>query len=220
MAAFRYKDLCLSVAAVLLGSSLAPARAEPAPTPPAASSRDGQHDFDWEFGCWKTSVRVLLSPLSGQSPDWAEYVGTSLVRPVLGGHFNLVELRVQGPHGKIEGSALRLYESEKRLWTLNYANARNGLLTAPVEGSFDGHGRGTFYAKDTLDGRPIKVRFIITVSPNHRAHFEQAYSADGGSVWELNWIADDTLLGSANGTCRLSSAVSPSPSSLGKEVGR
>jgi hypothetical protein len=23
-------------------------------------------------------------------------------------------------------------------------------------------------------------------------HFEQAFSADGGKTWEINWIADDT----------------------------
>lgn len=215
MAALRYRKVWFSVVAMLT-LSVAPARAAAAPASQVQSPRDGQRDFDWEFGCWKTSVRVLRNPLSGKAPDWAEYQGTSLVRPILGGHFNLVELRVQGAAGTIEGSALRLYEAQKHRWTLNYANARNGLLTAPVEGAFDGSGRGTFYANDTLDGRPIKVRFIITVSSNRTAHFEQAYSADGGSAWELNWIADDTFLGSADHACSLASAAYSSPSPAGK----
>jgi len=159
--------------------------------------RDGQRDFDWEHGAWTTKVRVLRNPLSGAAPDWAEYEGTSIVRPILGGRCNLVELSVEGPSGKIEGASLRLYEPQSHRWTLNYANVRDGLLTAPVKGGFDGHGRGIFYADDTLNGRPIRVRFVISVTSNATAHFEQAYSADGGSTWELNWIADDSRVRTA-----------------------
>jgi hypothetical protein len=159
--------------------------------------RNHQHDFDWEFGKWATKVRVLRNPLSGAAPAWSDYQGTSIVRPVLGGRFNLVELSVAGPAGRIEGAALRLYSAPTRSWTLNYSNVRDGLLTAPVRGGFDRHGRGIFYGDDKLEGRAIKVRFVITAFPNGRAHFEQAYSADGGSTWELNWVADDTLLRAA-----------------------
>jgi hypothetical protein len=168
------------------------------PRPPQVQPvRDGQHDFDWEHGIWATKVRVLRNPLSGAAPDWAQYQGTSLVRPILGGRYNLVELSVRGAAGRIEGASLRLYEPQSRRWTLNYANVRDGLLTTPVGGSFDGHGRGIFYADDTLNRRPIKVRFVISVVSNAAAHFEQAYSADGGSSWELNWIADDTRVPTA-----------------------
>ena len=30
-------------------------------------------------------------------------------------------------------------------------------------------------------------------------HFEQAFSADGGKTWEVNWIADDTRIAGAAG---------------------
>ena len=153
--------------------------------------RDGSHDFDWEFGTWNTNVRVLRNPLSGQAPDWAEYDGTSAVRTVLGGRYNLVELSVAGDRGRIEGASLRLYEPQSNRWSLNYANVRDGRLTAPVSGSFDGRGRGTFLGNDTLDGRPILVRFVITVVSEGEAHFEQAYSADRGKTWEVNWVAVD-----------------------------
>jgi hypothetical protein len=154
--------------------------------------RDGQHDFDWEFGTWTTKVRVLRNPLSSALPNWVEYQGTSAVRPVAKGRFNLVELAVRGSAGRIEGASLRLYNPQTRTWSLNYANVRNGVLTAPVEGAFDGHGRGIFYADDTLDGRAIRVRFIITVVSRMQARFEQAYSADGGATWQDNWLAIDT----------------------------
>jgi hypothetical protein len=52
-------------------------------------------------------------------------------------------------------------------------------------------GRGEFYDDETFAGKPIRVRFVISdVHPNS-AHFEQAFSTDGGKTWETNWIADD-----------------------------
>ena len=158
-----------------------------AQTPIAAP--DGAHDFDFETGTWRTTLRRLLSPLSG-STTWARYEGTTVVRPLLDGRFNTAELRVTGPSGEIVGVALRLYDPTARQWSLNYATARGGTLTAPVFGGFR-DGRGEFYGTDTMNGRLILVRFIISDITATSVHFEQAYSADGGRTWEVNWIADD-----------------------------
>ena len=62
--------------------------------------RDGQHDFDFEIGTWKTHLRRLLNPLTG-STTWVEYEGTTVVRKVWNGRANLVELAVDGPAGHI-----------------------------------------------------------------------------------------------------------------------
>ncbi len=160
-------------------------------TAPAAVQRDGSRDFDWEIGRWTTELRYLPEPLTG-SKRWLEYRGTSEVRSILGGRANLVELSLAGPAGRIEGASLRLYNPQARQWTLNFANIRNGQLTAPVHGAFDANGRGLFYGVDTVDGRAVLVRFVISdVTPNS-ARFEQAYSADAGATWEVNWIAVDT----------------------------
>ncbi len=178
--------------ALIAGSILSPAAAQQSSTAPAQeAARDGQRDFDWEQGDWATNVRVLRNPLSGASPDWAEFSGTSIVRPILGGRANSVELSVKGEKGQIEGVALRLYNPQSRQWSLNYATIRGGTLTAPVYGGFDGYGHGTFYGQDMLDGRAIMVRFVITVASRDEARFEQSYSADGGLHWETNWIATD-----------------------------
>jgi hypothetical protein len=156
------------------------------------AARDGQNDFDWEIGTWTTRVKVRRNPLSGAAPDWAEYEGTSVVKPLFGGRANFVELSVAGTRGKIEGGSLRLYNSKAGQWSLNYASVSGGVLTAPVFGGFDRSGRGTFYGQDTLDGRTILVRFVITRPSTNEARFEQAYSVDGGQSWEDNWIAVDT----------------------------
>jgi hypothetical protein len=68
---------------------------------------------------------------------------------------------------------------------------RDGLLTAPVYGSFS-EGRGSFFGQDTVDGRVVLVRFVISDITPTSARFEQSYSDDDGKSWLVNWIATDT----------------------------
>jgi hypothetical protein len=185
----------MMIAAGLICAALAAgptaAQSEPQAAGSATAQRDGSHDFDWEIGSWTTELRYLPEPLTG-STRWLEYRGTSEVRSVLGGRANLVELVVAGPAGRIEGASLRLYNPQARQWTLNFASVRSGQLTAPVYGSFDANGRGLFYGVDTVDGRAVLVRFVISDVTPTSARFEQAYSIDAGATWEVNWIAVDT----------------------------
>jgi hypothetical protein len=156
----------------------------------AHEQRDGQHDFDFEIGSWKTRLSRRLRPLTG-STTWVEYEGTTVVRKIWDGRANLVELEVDGPAGHIEGLSLRLYDPKARQWSLNYSNSKYGTLFQPVIGEFK-DGRGEFYGQESLDGRAILVRFIISDITPTSAHFEQSFSADGGKTWESNWVATDT----------------------------
>ena len=159
------------------------------PSTPVGTPRD----FDFEHGRWRTSLRRLQQPLSG-SQEWADYTGTSTVRPLLGGRANLVELEVTGPLGRIEGVSLRLFDTQRQRWTLNYANVTGGTLELPMSGGFEGGRHGVFYSADTFKGKPILVRFVIDVLDADHCRFEQAFSADGGAHWEVNWIALDARL--------------------------
>jgi nitroimidazol reductase NimA-like FMN-containing flavoprotein (pyridoxamine 5'-phosphate oxidase superfamily) len=58
------------------------------------TERDGQHDFDFEIGTWKTYLRRLQKPLTN-SITWIEYEGTTVVRKIWNGRANLVELNVR-----------------------------------------------------------------------------------------------------------------------------
>jgi hypothetical protein len=156
----------------------------------APAPRDGQHDFDFEIGTWKTHLSRLLHPLSG-STTWVEYDGTSVVRKVWNGRANLLELEADGPAGHFEGLSLRLYNPQSHQWSLNFASSRGGTMSQPTIGEFK-NGRGEFYDQEMLDGRAILVRFIISDITPKSAHFEQAFSDDGGKTWEVNWIATDT----------------------------
>jgi hypothetical protein len=159
----------------------------PQPAPPA---RDGQHDFDWEIGTWKTHLKRLLHPLTG-STTWVEYEGTTVVSKVWNGRANLVELEVDGPAGHLEALSLRLYNPESRQWSLNFSNSRAGTVSQPTIGEFK-NGRGEFYDQEDLNGRAILVRFVILDITPTSCRFEQSFSDDGGKTWELNWIATDT----------------------------
>jgi hypothetical protein len=164
--------------------------APPVPSPGERAMRDGQHDLDFEPGVWKTHLKRLVHPLSG-STVWAEYDGTSAVRPVWDGRANLVELEVNGPAGHIEGLSLRLYNPQSHQWSLNFSNSSLGTLSPPTIGEFK-NGRGEFFDQEDLDGRSIFVRFVISDITPDSVHFEQSYSTDGGKSWEVNWIATDT----------------------------
>ena len=156
----------------------------------AQAPRDASHDFDFEIGHWQTHVSRLLHPLTG-SKEWAEYDGTTLVSPVWEGRANLVQLEVDGKAGHLEFLSLRLYNPGTGQWSLNVASSRGGELGVPTVGGFK-DGRGEFYDHESWDGHPIVVRFVITPKSPDAIHFEQAFSADDGKTWEMNWIADDT----------------------------
>ena len=173
-------------------AGLAQKRSEPPGAAPRRGSggRDGQHDFDFQIGTWRTHLRRLLNPLTG-SNTWVEYEGTTVVRKVWNGRANLVELVADGPAGHFEGLSLRLYNPQSRQWSLNFANANSGVMAPPTIGEFK-NGRGEFYNQETFNGRAILVRFVISdITPNS-CRFEQAFSDDGGKTWEVNWVATDT----------------------------
>ena len=153
---------CL-VFGLLLGAAIATAQGSPTPTDQVAApaeQREGQHDFDFEIGTWRTHLRRLVHPLSG-STEWVEYEGTSVIRKVWGGRANLVELEVDGATGHIEGISLRLYDPQAHQWSLNFANSRVGRVGQPTIGEFK-NGRGEFFDQEPFNGRLILVRNVFS----------------------------------------------------------
>lgn len=159
--------------------------------PVTASSRDGQHDFDFEEGHWKIHLKRLLHPLTGSS-TWIEFDGTSVTRKVWQGRAFLEEFETEGSTGHVEGLTLRLYNPQSHQWSLYWANSKDGTLGGPPNVGEFKNGRGEFYAQDTFNGRIILIRYVWSdITPNS-AHFEQSFSDDGGKSWEVNWITDQT----------------------------
>lgn len=164
--------------------------ASPPSIPFSASSASSSHDFDFEIGTWSTRLKVLRRPLTG-STEWIEYEGTTVVRKVWDGRANLVELEADGPAGHLEALSLRLYNPAARQWSLNFSNSSTGTLSPPSYGEFR-DGRGEFLSQETIEGRAILVRFIITPVTPDSCRFEQSFSDDGGRTWEVNWTAADS----------------------------
>src|SRR5215471_21814446 len=91
----------------------------------AGSERDGSHDFDFDFGTWKTHSSRLLHPLTG-SHDWVEMEGVTVVTKVWDGRANLAEYRATGPAGVVELLALRVYNPKSHQWSINFATPNVG----------------------------------------------------------------------------------------------
>jgi hypothetical protein len=153
----------------------------------APATQSLSHDFDFEFGAWTVHLSRLLEPLTGSS-KWVEYKGTSVVRKVWNGRANLGELEVEGPAGRIEGLSLRLFDPQSGRWNIHWASSRDGALGEAMVGGFR-DGVGEFFDQEMYGGRPIEVRFIFSDITPTSFRLEQAFSDDGGTTWEANWIA-------------------------------
>jgi hypothetical protein len=185
--------------------------AAPTPGSPAAGLRDGQHDFDFDFGTWNMHIRRLRHPLTDSS-SWFEMNGTTTVSKVWGGKANIAEVEADvtsdphtpsdpntpnnpgaptGPNNHLELLALRLYNPQAHQWSISFATSNVGVLSVPSIGEFH-NGVGEFMDQEPYGDRTILVHFNIQSLSADKAHSEQAFSNDGGKTWETNWINDYT----------------------------
>ena len=166
------------------------AKAEEASLPATEAPGDlsGVKDFDFLMGEWRVRHRILR-PLKGGT--WSEFEGHCSERPLMGGRGNVEEHRFDRPTGITYGVAIRSYDTKTAEWAIWWIDSRlpHGDMDPPMKGRFV-DGIGTFYSESTLDGRPIKVRFIWSGAKDGKPHWEQAYSEDGGQTWDVNWIMD------------------------------
>ena len=144
------------------------------------------HDFDFLFGSWDVAHRRLIDRLVG-SNAWETFDGTCLCRQILGGVGNLDEFTF--PTTGLMGATLRLYDPERAEWSLYWASSRTGRLEPPVVGAFV-DGVGEFYGDDVHAGAPIRVHYRWSGITPASARWEQAFSVDGGAIWESNWVME------------------------------
>ena len=183
----------LALAAALL---LAPAiaHAQPAFPPPAfaaPATHDGAHDFDFLIGDWKAHVKRLPDRLVG-STKWVEYDGRSNHHKVLGTNANLEDFEVDDPkdHLHIKAQTLRVYNPASHQWSIYGLDLDAGSVGLPATiGSFE-NGVGRFYDYEDWKGRWVLVRYEWSHKGPNDALMQQAFSADGGKSWEVNWICE------------------------------
>jgi hypothetical protein len=158
--------------------------------PHRVAVRDGQHDFDFNIGAWKTHIRRILDPLSGSAKS-IELNGTVTVRKVWDGRAQLEEIEADGPNGHWEGLTLFLYNPKAHQWSQSFIDSKMGVLTTPLIGEFK-DGRGELFSQDTSNDRSILVRAVWSEITPDSHHFEESYSDDGGKTWAPAFIADLT----------------------------
>lgn len=172
-------------ASTIIGAFPPEALSEPAQPP--KETRDGQHDFDFNVGTWKTHIKRILDPLSGSTSS-IELNGTVMVRKVWDGRAQLEEIEADGPNGHWEGMTLFLYNPQARQWSQSFVNSKSGVLVPPLIGAFR-DGRGELFASDTVNDRSILVRAVWSDITADSHHFEESYSTDGGKTWAAAFIA-------------------------------
>jgi hypothetical protein len=150
-----------------------------------------QNDFDFLIGKWTVHHRRLAERLAGCN-EWVEFKGTTDVSKILGGYGNMDDNHLELPSGHYRAVSLRAFDPETTKWAIWWLDSRTPhALDVPVIGSF-AEGIGTFFAEDTFQGKPIKIRFQWSIPEPDRPRWEQAFSPDGGATWETNWIMDFT----------------------------
>lgn len=172
-----------------VGFSLGPISVSAQAPVAAQQLRDGQHDFDFHFGTWRTHIRLLAHPLTG-SNAWIESDGAVTVRKIWDGRASLEELEANSP-APFKGMTLLLYNPQAHQWSQSFVNINDGALSTPLIGDFK-NGRGEFYGQEKYNGRTILVRFVWSDITADSYHIEQSYSDDGGSRWEPNFVANVT----------------------------
>jgi|SRR5579862_409663 len=147
----------------------------------APSMRDGQHDFDFNIGVWRTHIRRVLDPFDAACRV-IELNGSVTVRSVWNGRAQLEEIEADGPLGHWEGMTLFLYNPAAHQWSQSFASSRLGALNAPLIGAFH-DGRGELYAQDSFHQRTILVRGVWSDIQPDSHRYEESYSDDGGKTW-------------------------------------
>jgi len=183
----RRRALCLALAATAadLGVIHPVQAAEAAGRAP--SQGDPRRDFDFIQGTWRAHHRRLKERLAN-STEWIEFGGTSVGQLLMNGVANMDDNVMEMPGGTYRGVSLRCFDPASGKWAIWWLDARYPhTVDVPVIGGFE-DGIGTFACDDTLRGRPIKIRYVLTPLTATTRRWEQAFSPDGGQTWETNWI--------------------------------
>jgi len=135
-------------------------------------------DFDFLIGRWEVAHRRLKSRLAGCT-EWETFSDDNIIN---------------APSGTYRAVSIRSFDPAAATWSIWWLDGRRpGSLDVPVVGRFV-NDVGTFFAEDTWEGKPIRMRFFWTRPRSEAPHWEQAFSPDGGATWETNWTMDFTRL--------------------------
>lgn len=149
------------------------------------SKNSSQNDFDFLVGEWRIHNRKLNTRLNN-STEWTEFEAIGEMHKILLGLGNTDSFKANFDGKPFEGMSLRLFNPATKLWSIFWADSNFGKLDPPVVGSFEDK-IGTFFTKDTFNGKAILVKFQWDKTDPDHPIWSQAFSADRGATWEWNW---------------------------------
>jgi hypothetical protein len=150
-----------------------------------ASPTSSKHDFDFYIGKWHIHNKKLNERLQ-QCTTWTEFDATGEMHTILNGLGNTDSFAATINGNAFEGMTLRLFNSQKKLWSIYWADSNKGLLDPPVTGSFE-NGIGYFFGKDTHNGKPVTVVFCWDARDADKPVWSQAFYDAQNKNWEWNW---------------------------------
>jgi hypothetical protein len=160
------RDALAVFAVAALAASGAAAQTGETPMTDAELARHAR-DWQWLAGRWNVRHRRLNGRLVG-STDWQEFNGASECWLTMGGFGTCDDNVIELPAGTYRAMGVRGFNRETRQWSIWWLDERYPTtLGEPVRGGFR-DGVGIFTGDDTLDGRPIKVRFNARRSAGER----------------------------------------------------
>lgn len=148
----------------------------------------GAEAFDFLIGAWDVRHRRLERRLAGDD-RWARFGGSMVCRAILNGLGNFDENVIDLPEGHYRACTVRMFEPAVGQWSIRWIDGRNPAFDPPVFGGFE-DGVGLFHGNDRFEGQPIGVRYVWSDITPASARWEQAFSADDGRSWEVNWVME------------------------------
>jgi Protein of unknown function (DUF1579) len=150
-------------------------------------------DFDFLLGSWTIHNRRRTNPFAPPSEGtWEEFSAVSTSAKQLDGRARVEQYEATFPDGqRVLGLTIRAFDQATKQWSIVWLDTRNPPDFRPLVGHFE-QGVGLFYQgiDSPIDGKPVHVRFTWDHITANSARWQQAFSFDGGTTWETNWIMD------------------------------
>lgn len=161
----------------------------PQSTTPDAPAKTTSPDFDFLYGNWKITNRILKERLNN-SNEWRESIAYSRCWKILDGWGNMDEFTMESRDGRVfKGNTIRIFNPENKEWIIYWADTWNPELgmTQQTTGTFK-NGIGTFFGEDLHQGKKVRQKFTWKRVDANTAYWDQAYFDESKNDWEVNWI--------------------------------
>src|SRR5215471_4069108 len=166
------KRVSITVIAALVFSTLFAIAQNPPPMPKPGPE---QKSLDYFAGNWSLTGDIKPGPMGAGG----KFTGTEHVEWMPGGFFLVSHSQGSSPMGKESGLAVYGYDTEKKVYTYDEFSSTGENVHAT--GTFDGK-TWNWTSESTVQGKPMKGRFVVTPTSRTAYTFKFDISQDG-----TNW---------------------------------